>query len=173
MLVVIDVQERLCQAITETDESLRKMTAMVKAASLLEVDTIVTQQYPKGLGLTVPEISAALPATAAVIDKTSFACWGAPEFATAIEAVRPRALVLIGVETHVCVQQTALTARQRGYQVIIPADAVSSRNAYDKEIALALMRAKGIEVTTTEALLFDWLESARHPAFKAVSALVK
>jgi len=173
MLVVVDVQERLCPAMSFFDEALVVMRRALQTADILDVDTLVTEQYPRGLGATIPAIMEVVPSSAPVLAKTTFSCWGADGFLAALEARGTRALVLIGMETHVCVQQTALEALERGYEVVLLGDAVCSRRPQDREFALGLMRASGVSITTFEALVFSWLADSKHPCFKAVSALVK
>jgi len=172
-LVVVDIQDRLSKAMPDFEDYLPSMVRAVQAARALMVDTLVTEQYPKGLGDTIPEIRAELKHDVPVFDKTSFSCWGSVAFAAGVEAFRPKTLVLIGMETHVCVQQTALQALERGYRVIVLADAICSRREMDRDAALLLMASRGVTVSTTEALAFDWLQNSRHPAFKQVSAIFK
>ena len=173
MLVVIDVQERLCNAMPTFSGTCPAMVRAIRIAGLLGVDILVTEQYPKGLGVTVQEIRECLPQDTPVFTKTSFSCWGTKSFAAAVDAVRPQALVLVGMETHVCVQQTAVDALQRGYSVIVLADAVCSRREGDRATAVAYMTAQGAKVTTVEALGFDWLGDAQHPRFRELSKIVK
>ncbi len=171
--VVVDIQERLARAMPELDPALETMMKAMRAAGLLAVDVFITEQYPKGLGPTLPQLRELLPEQAKMFSKTAFSCWGQVDFASAIDRVRPQALVLMGMETHVCVQQTALEARKRGYKVIVLADAVCSRKRADQDVALDLMRTEGIVVTTLEALLFDWVGNAAASTFKEVSRIVK
>jgi nicotinamidase-related amidase len=172
-LIVIDIQDRLCRAMPELPAAQPVMEKAVRIAALLGVRTLVTEQYPKGLGPTLPELRESLPAAASVFSKTAFSCWGCAEFAAAVTEMRPSTLVLIGMETHVCLQQTAIDSLRRGYQVVVLADAVCSRKATDRDAALAFMRSRGIVVTTLEALAFDWLGDAQHPDFRALSRIVK
>ena len=173
VFVIVDVQERLCRAMPHFGERLGPMRRATSIAGLLGVDILLTEQYPKGLGHTVPALAEQAPSGTRVFEKTAFSCWGSPQFAAAVEALGSRAVVLVGMETHVCVQQTALGALQRGYEVVLLADAVCSRSEEDRSTALALMRHEGVKVTSVEALAFDWLGDARNPAFKQVSAIVK
>lgn len=173
MLVVVDVQERLCPAMSSFDDALVMMRRALRTADILDVDILVTEQYPRGLGATIPAILEVVPSSVPVLGKTTFSCWGADGFLAALEGRGTRALVLIGMETHVCVQQTALEAVERGYEVVLLADAVCSRRPQDRECALELMRTRGVSVTTFESLVFSWLTDSKHPCFKAVSALVK
>jgi len=173
VLVVIDIQERLAAAMGDFAERGPAMVRAIRAAALLGIDVVVTEQYPRGLGPTVADVAEALPPGTPRFEKTAFSCWGCIDFAAAVQASAPETLVLVGMETHVCVQQTALQAIDRGHSVVLLADAVCSRHAIDRETALALMRARGVTIATVEALAFDWLTDSRHPAFKQVSALFK
>ncbi|MDT8391811.1 MAG: hydrolase [Lentisphaeria bacterium] len=173
-LVLIDAQEKLCRAMADFETmAAKKMIQILEAARILGVGTMITEQYPKGLGPTVPAIKNALSPITPVIEKTSFSCWGSEDFRKAVQAIRPRYLVLIGMETHVCVQQTALDALEEGYRVVVAADAVCSRHAEDREMALACMRARGVTITTVEAIVFDWMRDAGHPKFKPISTLFR
>ena len=171
--IVIDLQERLCRVMPELEECLDTVGRALRAAAVLEVDTILTEQYPKGLGPTVSAVLEAVPSHAEVVHKVSFSCWGEPTFATHVERFSPQALVVCGMETHVCVQQTAVEARQRGFRVVLLTDAVRSRRTRDRDAAIGLMREHGVETTTLEAVLFDWLGHSQHPHFKDISRIVK
>ena len=173
MLVVVDVQERLCPAMTGLDDAVAVMSKVVQAADILGVDIVVTEQYPRGLGSTIPAIRDVVPNSSPTLTKTTFSCWGADGFLAAVEGRGVRTLVLIGMETHVCVQQTALEALERGYDVVLPAGPICSRKGEDRNRALTFMQANGVSVTTFESLVFSWLEDAKHPCFKAVAGLVK
>lgn len=173
-LVLIDAQEKLCRAMADFENTTApKISQILEAAHLLGVGTMVTEQYPKGLGATLPAIKNVLSPITPIIEKTSFSCWGSAGFRKAVQAIRPRYLILIGMETHVCVQQTALDALEEGYRVIVAADAVCSRHPEDRATALAYMRARGITVTTVEAIVFDWMRDANHPKFKEISKLFR
>jgi len=172
--VMIDVQERLVAATAELlTPRLPKLRLLLQGAAAMNLDVIVTEQYPKGLGPTLPELKALLNPTWPVIEKTAFSCCGEPAFMTALRRKDRRAVALAGVEGHVCVQQTAFELQALGYEVYLIADAVASRRSEDLQTAIELMRTQGIRVTTAEAWLFLLLGSAKHPAFKAISALVK
>ncbi|OGV69158.1 MAG: hypothetical protein A3K19_15455 [Lentisphaerae bacterium RIFOXYB12_FULL_65_16] len=172
-LIVIDAQERLCPAMLELEERLTMLRRAVQVAGLLQVSVVVTEQYPQGLGPTVSTIAEVLPKGCRRVEKTSFSSWCCADFATAIEALAPRALVLAGMEMHVCVQHTALDALARGYEVILLADAVCSRRALDRETSLAYLRQQGALITTVEALAFAWVKDSRHPKFRDLVRIVK
>jgi nicotinamidase-related amidase len=171
-LLVVDVQERLAPAMDQEAFArlVKAVDLLLSAAKLLEVPTIATEQYPKGLGATIPEIAAPLEALHAErVAKTAFCAVEPPEVTRWLGAVNPRALVVVGVESHVCVYQTVRELASRGFEVHVPHDAVASRRDDDKQIALDLMRRAGAVITTSETLVFDWLQKAEGDAFKALS----
>jgi nicotinamidase-related amidase len=168
-LVVIDVQEKLLPAVCDGPRLVDDLVTLVRGAGELGVPLVVTEQYPKGLGPTVAPLRSLLPAP---IEKLRMSACRALGWPPASGNDRWQ-VVLCGLETHVCVLQTALDLVSLGYQVFVPVDAVSCRFAVDGEIALRRMTAAGITLTTIEGALFEWLESAEAPEFKAISRLVK
>ena len=171
LLCVVDIQERLLAAMPDG----QRMIAMIAmagrladAATLLGVRSVLTEQYPKGLGHTPTELAAKLPPAVA---KLTFSCCGCPAFESAITDTTESAL-LCGLETHVCIAQTALDLLARGLTVFIAVDAVASRHALDHEIALRRLEASGAILTTSEAVIFEWCRSAEHPQFQAARKLV-
>ncbi|NDC53088.1 MAG: isochorismatase family protein [Planctomycetia bacterium] len=162
LLVCIDIQERLIAAVPAAEAVLHRAVRLATAAGLLGVRGVLTEQYPQGLG-----------APAHV--KTAFSCCGSESFAAGLAAATPPlcAVVLCGLETHVCVAQTALDLLARGLRVFVAVDAVAARHEIDHQVALRRLEAAGAILTTTEAILFEWLGDAAHPRFKAVQALVK
>lgn len=171
-LLVVDIQDRLVNAMSEPDDMIAAATRMLRIANRLNVPVIVTEQYPRGLGPTVEAIRSAVPEEIPVVEKTSFSCLGNARAAAEVDRFRPDTVVLCGIETHVCVQQTALDALDRGFHVVVLADAVLSRRSVDHETALDLMRRRGVAVTTVEALAFAMLRDSQHQAFKDVSRIV-
>lgn len=172
-LVVVDIQERLTPAIHGLDSLLQQTGILVRAAGRLDIPVTVTEQYPKGLGHTLPSVAAGLPESAAVVSKVTFACTGEPAFLERIASCGRDQLVLCGMEAHICVLQTALGLRQQGWAVAVVADAVSSRTPENAARGLARMAAHGVDCVTTEMVLFEWLERAGTPQFRELSALVK
>jgi len=168
MLCVIDVQERLVPAVADGDLVVARCRRLAEAARLLGVPAVLTEQYRKGLGATVPALAALLPPP---LEKLSFSCCGAEGFAATIPAGVGQ-VVLCGLETHVCVAQTALDLLAEGYAVFLAVDAISSRHAIDRDVALRRVMAAGGVPTTSEAVLFEWCRSASHPQFQAVRKLV-
>jgi len=174
-LLVVDVQERLLTAFPATTcrELLPRLGLMLAAARAMALPVVIAEQYPQGLGHTLPQLREQADPAWPVIAKTSFSCFGEPAL---VAALPPNCdlLAIVGVETHVCVQQTALDALAAGIpRVIVAADAVASRHAADHDRALALMAGEGIRISSVEAIVFMLLRTSRHPAFKAVSALIR
>jgi nicotinamidase-related amidase len=169
-LLVIDVQEKLTPKVADAPLVIANIVRLSKAADLLKIPRWATEQYPQGLGPTVPELAALYPHRSS---KTTFHSCCVPEILEHLHGLLIGHVTLVGLETHVCVIQTALELLTKGIRVQVPADAVASRGRLDYEIALRRLEHAGAVVTTTEAVLFEWVEKSDHPKFKAVSALVK
>lgn len=173
-LLVVDVQERFAPVIHEWSSLLDRVGRLIRFFRLLKAPVGVTEQYPKGLGATVPEVREALAGEAAwTLPKTRFSAAGNPELLAPLRGAKRRQWVVCGIEAHVCVQQTVLDLLDEGWAVFVPADAVSSRRAADRDAALARMARAGAVVSTSESLVFEILRDAAHPLFKQASALVK
>jgi nicotinamidase-related amidase len=168
LLAVIDVQERLLAAIPDADRVVTRCERLAQAADLLDVRCVLTEQYPQGLGPTPAGLATRLPAAST---KMSFSCCGCAPFAAAL-APDVASVVLAGLETHVCVAQTALDLLARGLAVFVAVDAVASRHHLDHDVALRRLEGAGAVPTTSEAVLFEWCRSAEHPRFKEVRTLV-
>ena len=168
-LVVIDVQEKLAPVIPHGEALLEDISVLIRGATELGVPVFVTEQYPKGLGPTVPSLRGLLSGPVEKLRMSAAAALGWPP-ASATDRWQ---VVLCGLETHVCVLQTALDLVSLGYQVFVPVDAVGCRHTRDGEWALRRMAAAGVVVTTLEGVLFEWIEDAGAPEFKAISRLVK
>ena len=169
-LLVIDVQDRLVVKMPSAALMIANAVRLVRAAELLDVPRFATEQYPEGLGPTVGPLAALLPERPS---KRTFHCCEVPGLVEGFRGSGVRHVALAGIEAHVCVAQTALELLRIGFEVQVPADAVASRSEVDWRFALRRLEAAGAVVTTTEAVLFEWLGSSLHPQFKAVSALVK
>jgi len=172
-LLVIDIQERLVTAMPhKVYARMRATTSMlVEAARLLGLPVLTTEQYPKGIGHTVAELSDAC--TQGVIEKTSFGCCGEPAFMTALEKLGRRQVLVTGMEAHVCVYQTVLGLLASGYHVHLLRDAICSRHKEDFLAGVSNAARAGALVITAEIALFQLLKDSRHAQFRAVSALVK
>jgi nicotinamidase-related amidase len=168
-LVVIDVQEAFRKALDSFDEVAAKSAQLVRGAAAIGVPILVTEQYPKGLGATVPEVADNLPDGVQALDKVRFSAVGIKGFDL---GERDQVLVC-GIEAHVCVAQTALDLIDLEAEVHVAADAVGSRSEDDREIGLARMERAGAEITSVEMALFELLGSADAPGFKEVQAIVK
>lgn len=169
---VVDFQERLVPAICDNERLVQHTEKFLKGLSVLSVPMIVTQQYTKGLGMTVSNLLEAAKAEA-FFDKTAFSCMKDEEIIKAVEGYQPKRVYVCGVEAHICVLQTALDLKKEGYEVYLVADCIGSRNTYDKEIAITRAVAEGIKVTTYESVLYELLEKAGSPEFKEISKIVK
>lgn len=169
-LLVIDVQEKLAPRIHAVEALLTNIAFLIDGAKLLGLPVQVTEQYPKGLGKTVAVLAARLPAPA---EKLAFSCCALPSVADDFRrAARPKVL-LCGIESHVCVQQTALDLLALDFRVYVAADAVGSRYPIDHDFALRRLERAGCILTTAEAAVFEWTGRSDHPRFKAVSKLVQ
>lgn len=172
VLVVIDLQEKLAPAIAGVDDVLDKAGRLIRAAGILGVPMLATEQYPRGLGPTVPAIKALLPADS-IIDKIHFSAAAEPIFQDRLIALdRPEAVVL-GTEAHVCVQQTVLGLVERGMACRVVADACGSRDPADHAAACARMARAGVDIVTAEMVLFEWLGRAGTPTFRDILPLIK
>lgn len=169
-LVVIDVQERLLPAMRDGERLVANIRRLLDGAAVLGVSTTATEQNPAKLGPTISLLAELLPVRHAKMAFSAAECGDLP---TAWNAAEIRQVVLCGIESHVCVLQSALDFLAAGFEVHIVADAVSSRNEQDHEVALARLASSGATITTTEAVLFEWCGTADRPEFKAISALVK
>ena len=172
LLVLIDCQERLFPVIQNHQELAGRLQTLLAGAGLLEVPVLITEQYKKGLGSTVPAVRAAATA-ASTIEKLTFSCFGDETFLAQFHGHERGTLVLCGIETHICVLQTALDALAEGYQVQIVADAVGSRSTDNRLSALERLRDAGAVITCVESLLFEWMVRCDHPKFKEIQRLVK
>lgn len=173
LLVVIDVQEKLCRAMDEKvlEKLTRNITILLEASKELGVPALTTEQYVKGLGETLPELKEKLPTPAR--EKMTFSCCGADGFLEEIARSGRRQLILVGMETHVCVLQTALELLDQGYLVHLVTDAVMSRRKENWKTALQTLAAAGAVLTTTEAVLFQLLRTSGTEEFKKLSKLVR
>lgn len=173
LLLVVDVQDRLVPHLAGRDAFLARLALLVKAAPLLGIPILATEQYPKGLGPTVPAIRSLLPADPPPMEKISFSCVGSADLRRALVALGRRQVLVAGIEAHVCIQQTVRDLIERGYAVFLAGDAVASRREEDRRLALERMLSWGAEVSTVESLVFEALGAAGTATFKGISALVK
>ncbi|MBI1879731.1 MAG: hydrolase [Chloroflexi bacterium] len=172
-LVVIDVQGRLAQLMSQKERLFENLQKIIKGAQVLELSIIWNEQLPEKLGPTTPEIAQLLANTTQAIAKTSFSCCGNPPFMEALKATQRKQVLLTGIEAHVCVYQTCRDLLDLGYEVQVVADAVSSRAAENRQIGLERMKEAGATLTSTEMALFELLRVAEGPKFKEITRIVK
>jgi len=175
-LAVIDIQQRLGDAMPSKvlNRVLQNAVLLARAAGTLEIPVIHTEQYPEGLGATHSLVMEALPAATLSLTKNCFSCAGLPVFVEAIDAHDDRRqIVLVGMEAHICVLQTALDLAARDFEVFVVEDAICSRRLENYQNALDRLRAIGIGIISAESVVFEWLEHSRHPHFKAIQSLLR
>jgi nicotinamidase-related amidase len=172
LLVVVDVQGKLAQLMHDKDTLFKNIGILVKAAKMLDIPILWCQQCPDSLGPTVPEIAQLLN-YCEPINKSSFSCCGEENFNVKLNESSRQQIVLCGIETHVCIYQTAFDLLRKGFYVEVIADAVSSRSPGNKQIALSRMSAGGININCTETVLFELLKTAEHPQFKNIAKMIK
>lgn len=172
VLVVVDIQEKLLPAINDFISVLDREVKMVKASQTLDVPIVFTQQYTKGLGPTHKALTELFPEFS-FFEKTMFNCFGAPGFTERLAELNAKTLIIIGIEAHICVCQTALEAMQRGFDVHVVADAVGSRTTLNKGIGLERIRQAGGIITGTELTIYEWIERADSDAFRKMLPLLK
>ncbi len=171
-LVVVDVQGKLARLMHDREGLYKNIRILIQAARSLDIPVIWCQQVPDALGPTVGEIAELLDGIEPV-NKASFSCCGNEAFSSAVNVLDRNQVVVCGIETHVCVWQTAADLHRKGYEICVPADAVSSRSAANKQIALDRLRTEGVAVSCVEMILFEWLRTAEHEKFREVARLIR
>lgn len=172
VLTAIDFQEKLLPAMFEAADVEASACKLAEGLKVLGIPNLVTTQYAKGLGLTVVPVADAL-GEFQPIDKNSFSAWNNEEYRAALENSGRKTVIIMGIETHICVEQTALDLMENGYTVFIPADCVQSRDPKNRELSLRRMEAAGAVITCAESILYELLGSSKAAEFKAISAIVK
>ena len=170
--LVVDIQERLFPHIFEHEQLALNAVKLIRGLRVLDIPLLVTQQYTKGLGPTIAAIDQALEQYKPV-EKLTFSCCGAPELMDSLAQLSRKHVILLGIETHVCVLQTTLDLIDQGYQPVLIEDCISSRKLNDKRVAVERMRSEGAIVSTYESILFELSGVAGTDTFKAISKLVK
>lgn len=174
LLVIIDIQQQLLTAMPQSDAGslVAKTMILLQAAQAMNIPLVATEQYPKGLGATTPELSSHFPATLQTISKTCFSCADSTKFMSILRSSHRKQIILTGMEAHICVLQTALALQSQGLQVFVVEDAICSRISQNKDNALHRLRQAGVIITNTESTLFEWLRDSKHPQFKTLSKLI-
>ena len=171
-LVVVDVQGKLARLMYDKEVLFKNIQILIKSAKILKIPILWCQQCPDALGPTIPEI-AQLLTDSEPIDKSAFSCCGAEQFNIKLNESKRQQVLLCGIETHVCIYQTAADLLRKGFSVDVVADAVSSRTPENKQIAINRMTAEGINISSTEMALFELLRTAEHPQFKQIAKLIE
>lgn len=171
-LLVVDIQERLAPATFDPGRVVAGAGLLMQAAARLDLPVLVSEQYPKGLGPTVEPLRALAPA-GAVVEKLHFSCADEPAVMARLDGLGRSQAVIVGMEAHICVLQTALGLAARGWRPVVVADATASRTEASHQAAMARLAAAGVVVATVEMVLFEWLQRAGTPEFKELSRLVK
>ena len=172
VFVQVDVQEKLFPHISNKEELEKNLLILVKGLKLHNIPIIVNEQYKKGIGETIPSLKELIDSYPH-FEKTTFSCCGNEDGLTAIKATGKKFVILAGIETHVCVLQTALDLLEEGLQPVLVTDCVNSRKEKDKEMAIMRLVQAGVIPTTYESLLFELTVNAKNPCFKEISSLVK
>lgn len=172
LLLVIDVQERLVNALDKHIVVTRTET-LTKAAKILGIPTIATQQYPKGLGLIVDSVKQNFEVNTPIIDKTSFSAVKENGFMDVLKSFNKKQIIICGIETHVCVHQTTADLLTEGFDVYVVKDACASRSKYEFKQGIERMQSNGAKISCLEIVLFEWLENAQNPHFREIQALIK
>lgn len=173
VLVVIDVQEAYRNLTVDHERMVGNVRRLIEAAKVVGVPILITEQYPKGLRHTQPEVADALPAGQHVIEKMSLSCWRQPQFVSQLAALHRSQVVVCGIEAHACVNQTVHDLLEQGYQVHLPADAISARFERDYRIGWEKMIGSGAVPSTVEMVCLEWVRTAESPEFKAIHKLIK
>lgn len=175
LVLVIDIQEKLVNAL-EKNTIVSKASKIINAAKILDIPVLYTEQYPKGLGHTVEELycqSEQSEESNVIFEKTYFNALLEDGFLEKIKSFEKKQIIIMGIETHICVYQTALALIENGFEVYAIKDACASRNKYEFKQGIEAMKQNGVKISCVEIALFEWLKGAKHPKFKEVQALIK
>lgn len=172
-LVIVDIQDAFRAAISDFPQIASRVATAVLGFKILERPILVTEQYPKGLGRTAEEVIFTLPDDQIFIEKSTFSACGEPAFIDALEQTGCREIVLCGVETHVCIAQTALDLIESGYRVFLLSDAVASRFTADFDAATLRLYSAGVVPATVESVFFELMATSKHPRFRDIQNLIK
>jgi len=173
LLLVVDIQEKLLAALPAAESLVQRTGILIEVFRELELPILISEQYPQGLGHTVPALLQRLPASASILEKSAFGCGQDVQITDFLTASQRSQILVCGVETHVCVNQTVHQLLAAGYQVHLAEDATCSRHSEDQAIAISKMRQSGVIPSSTEMAMFELLGTSRHPLFKSLQALIK
>lgn len=171
-LLIIDIQEKLLNSVFNKDLVLKNSKILASVSKILGIPTIITEQYPKGLGETIEEIKSVV-ATNYYFEKVDFNALTDKTLLKKLKQLKKKQIILFGIETHICVHQTASALIRNGFDVVLAKDACGSRSEFEHNTSIEEMRTYGVQIKTTEMILFELLKSARHPNFKEIQTLIK
>lgn len=172
MALIVDYQERLVPAMAEKEEIVKRAEILIRGLKALEIPMLITQQYTKGLGMSVDFVYEAAE-TKNYMEKMTFSCLGDEKIAKAVRNVGKKNVIVCGVEAHICVLQTCMDLKEHGFRPILVTDCIASRDNKDRDMAVNRAIQEGVTVTTSEAILFELLGKAEGDTFKVISRLVK
>ena len=172
LVLCIDIQDKLVAALNK-NTIVSNAVKIISAANILDIPVLVTEQYPKGLGNTVEPLKSVLSVDSEVVEKTYFNALLEDGMLEKIKSYDKKQIVIFGIETHICVHQTASALVEEGFEVYVIKDACASREKYEFKAGLETMKQNGVRISCVEIALFEWLKGAKHPKFKEVQALIK
>lgn len=172
LLLIIDVQEKLVNML-DKNIVVERTSKLAKAAQIMGVPLLITQQYSKGLGETVDSVREAFSESTKVVEKTSFSALNEEGFVELLKSYGKKQIVICGIETHICVHQTVADLLEEGYDVYVVKDACASRRKYEFKQGIERMQENGAKISCLEIVLFEWLKKAKNPYFKEIQALIK
>ena len=172
IFLLVDVQEKLFPYVEDKEELLKNIKLLLRFARIMSIPILATEHYPKGLGSTIEDIKNLIPQVKP-IQKISFSCCGNEEFVSTLKRFESKTLVIFGIESHICIEQTALDAKAMGYDVHVAADAISSRSKFNMNIGIEKMRQFDVVITSTETVLYEIMENRDIKEFKEVLLLLK
>lgn len=172
LVLIIDIQDKLVSALNKSI-IVENAVKIATAAKILNIPVLLTEQYPKGLGNTVEPLKNAVAEDSEYIEKTYFNALLEEGLLEKIKSYNKKQIVILGIETHICVYQTALALLEQGFEVYVVKDACASRNKYEFKQGIDAMQVEGARISCVEMILFEWLKGAKNPNFKEVQALIK
>lgn len=172
LVLVIDIQQAMLKIIEDWETICRKVSQLTRAADILNIPVVLTEQYPKGLGNTIPQVLQAIRSPK-VYQKEHFSACQEDPFLEVLRSFGRSRIILVGMEAHVCVLQTALDLILSGFEVQVVFDAVSSRTAFNRDVGIELMRQAGVVITSTEIVLFGWIHRSNTDEFRQVHPILK
>lgn len=173
LLLIIDIQEKLINAVFNKDNLRKKAAIISSAAKILDIPTLITEQYPKGLGSTIEEVRANVGKSSIYLEKLTFSAWDNQQIAEIIKKSGKKQIIVCGIETHICISQTVNALIENNYNVNVIADISGSRSEFEYQMGLDRIRENGGSIITTEIALFELLKSAKHSKFKEIQSLIK